>query len=554
MNLRPILETLNIQDRDTGLIMPWPINWAQAQYIDEFHRQWNAGEPVRIITLKARQLGISTASQAIGFALAMAMRDTAELTIAHDMDSSEHLLSMSQRYWDTFTFKKLFTPKYQSRKHLQWEENGSNIRVVTAKNTTAGRGRTIRFMHGSEVAFWEEAQTLMLGLAQTVPVYAQTAVLLESTANGIGNYFYDLWNAATEGQANYTPMFFPWWKHPQYRASHLKIPPYDLGPLDEEERNLAAFVPESEYEDRLAWRRWAIVNLANGDVNQFHQEYPSTPEEAFVSTGVNIFPIGKLNEVYEYEHGRPGRLVRDAREPNGVRFVEDVSGPLVIYRWPSPDTDWGRYVVGGDPSGTTRGDYACIQVINRRDLQQVARFRKKTDPLSYADDLAMLGMYYNEALVGPEATGPGYGTIGRLVEMGYPNLYRSTQADNMPGIIASKFGWSTTFKSKEWAIGHLLKLIVDNDCTIHDSHTYQELRGYVALDRGGYGPASDKGHDDTVMALAIAYIVAATDTPLAPYRGTTGSVILPERTVPVAKAIDPDYWEALAGTSTGDMY
>ena len=82
MNLRPILETLNIQDRDSGLVMPWPINWAQAEYIDEFHTQWNAGKPVRIIVLKARQLGISTASQALGFSLAFAMPDTAELTIA----------------------------------------------------------------------------------------------------------------------------------------------------------------------------------------------------------------------------------------------------------------------------------------------------------------------------------------------------------------------------------------------------------------------------------------------------------------------------------------
>ena len=548
MNLRPILETLNIQDRDSGLVMPWPINWAQAEYIDEFHTQWNAGKPVRIIVLKARQLGISTASQALGFSLAFAMPDTAELTIAHDMDSSEHLLSMSQRYWDTFVFNRLFTAKYQSRKNLHWEQNGSNIRVVTAKNTSAGRGRTIRFLHGSEVAFWEEAQTLMLGLAQTVPVYRNTAILLESTANGIGNYFYDLWYAATEGNVDYTPMFFPWWKHPQYTASHLGLQHYDLGPLDAEEKNLAAMIPPLEYEDRLAWRRWAVINLCNGDVNQFHQEYPSSPEEAFVSTGVNVFPIAKLNEAYDYEHGRPGRLVRDSRERNGVRFVDDPSGPLTLYREPSEDVDWGIYVVGGDPSGTTRGDYACIQVINRRNFQQVARWRAKVDPLSYADDLAKVGMFYNDALVAPEATGPGYGTIGRLVEMGYPKLYRSTHADKNPGIIASSYGWSTTFKTKEWAVGHLLKLLVDGDCKIHDAHTYQEMRGYVALDRGGYGPASDKGHDDTVMSLAIAYIAAATDVPLAPYRGAQGQLILPERAVSMSSAIDPEYWESLAGT------
>lgn len=95
MNLYPILNRLKIQDRESGLIAPWNINWAQREYIDEFHNQWNSDKPVRIIVLKARQLGISTATQGMGFALCFVMPDTQELTVAHEMDSSEHILGMT---------------------------------------------------------------------------------------------------------------------------------------------------------------------------------------------------------------------------------------------------------------------------------------------------------------------------------------------------------------------------------------------------------------------------------------------------------------------------
>jgi hypothetical protein len=549
VNLRPLLNRLKIQDRDTGLVLPWEINWAQDEFIAEFHNQWNANRPVRIIVLKARQLGISTATQALGFTLGFVMPDTQNLTVAHEMDSSEHLLTMSRRYWDTFDFKELYTPRYASRKHMEWVETGSSIKVITAKNEQAGRGRTIRFMHGSEVAFWENAEILMLGLEQTVPVFKETAIVLESTANGIGNYFYDTWNAAVQGDIDYVPMFFPWWKHPQYHSAHINLQPAEP-PFDAEEKSLAALIPADEYKERLGWRRWAIRNLAGNDIHRFHQEYPSTPEEAFVSTGLNVFPVQKLAGVYEKKTGRPGRLVRDTSVRNGVRFQDDITGPLTIYRWPSDNEEWGVYMVGGDPTHTTRGDYACAQVINRRNYEQVAIWRGRVDPMSFAEELAKLGMYYNQAVIASESTGPGYGTIGRLVQMNYPKLYRATWADKNPGAVAQVYGWNTTFKSKEWAIGHLLKLIVDEEISIHDSHTFTELRDYVTLPQGGYGPASDRGHDDTVMSLAIACIASATEPPVDPFGQNPVTPLLPNKRATETQALDPDYWESVINGGT----
>jgi hypothetical protein len=416
--------------------------------------------------------------------------------------------------------------------------------VVTAKNTRAGRGRTVRFLHASEVAFWDDAETLMLGLRQTVPNARETAIILESTANGVGNWFYDQWNAAVSNESEYIPLFFPWWRHPQYTGSAANLPPAKP-PFNDEEDALRAIIPRHEFEDRIAWRRWGVRNLAGGDIHMFHQEYPATPEESFIASGLNVFPLPHLNACYKREQGRPGRLVRDANTRGGIRFQDDVSGPLTIYRWPSSDTDWGRYMIGGDPTGTIRGDFGCMQVINRRNNEQVAVYRGRLDPLSMAEEMAKLGSYYNNAELVPETTGPGQGTIGRLIQMEYQPIFRSPWADKQPGILSNTYGWNTTFKTKEWAIGHLLKLIVDNDITIHDPATYSEMRDYVTLEGGGYGPASEKGHDDTVMALAIGTVAAAVSSPMSPFGENQVTPLLPKRRATETQALDPDFWDTI---------
>jgi hypothetical protein len=450
---------------------------------------------------------------------------------------------MTNRYWDTFPLKALYSAKYVSKKHLAWHETNSSLKIATAKNEKGGRSRTIRYLHASEVGFWDNAHTLFLGLRQSIPNANGTVIVLESTANGVGNFFYDKWFEAEAGKGEYEPMFFPWQDYDAYRASAQGLPIYRLSHLDEEERVLARLGVDS---DQLIWRRWAIHDLAGGDILKFHQEYPSTPEEAFISTGMNVFPTKKLVACYHPLNGIKGHLNRDTGNRRGVRFQPDDEGPLTVFSYPSTHHDF-VYFVGGDPTGTTRGDFACIQVINRRTYEQVAVWRGRIEPGSFARELAKLGAYYNNAMISTEATGPGYSTIGRLIEMDYPHLWRNRWADKSPGIIASTYGFNSTTKTKEWAIGHLLQLIVDGDLVIHDRDTFAEMRSYVTLEAGGYGPASEEGHDDTVMSLAIGCLCAATEPPLPPVE--TGPIKDPNNplyglpdTVTGREAFDPEFW------------
>lgn len=511
MDLLPLMRRLKVLTKDLT-VEPLEPNWAQQEFLQAAQQQMEAGKPIRIIVLKARQLGISTITEALMFWLAFLTDSYHGLVMAHENDSSEHLFGMTQRYWETFPFQRLYTPKYLSRKEIAWKETGSSIHVATARNVKTGRGRTIHALHASEVAFWDHPDVLMTGLRQTIPANPSTMIVVESTANGVGNYFHSQWTAAEDGETDFLPLFFPWWKHPEYRASHIGL---EVHPLvyDSEEKVLAKMGCD---DDHLIWRRWAIRNLSHNDINQFHQEYPSTPEEAFVSTGSNVFPLAKLRDCYDPSDGLRGRL---AREGAGVRFQADSAGPVTLYAMPSKDRSWGKYIVAGDPTHTTMGDYASAQVINRRTYEQVATWHGRCDPLTFAEELAKLGKFYNDALLTTEIEGPGYGTIGRLVEMDYPNLWRGRWADKSPGKIAETYGWSTTMKRKEWAIGWLLKLVVDGDITIHDKRTFSEMMTFVTLPHGGYGNAEGhgRGHDDTVMALAIACICSSTDGPVGAY-------------------------------------
>lgn len=487
-------------------------NDAQLEVIRRVEDNIRNHKPTRIIILKARQMGLSTIVEAITFALTMMVPRTKALIVSHERDSAEHILSMTQNYYDTFPFKDLFTQKNKAANHLSWDENKSAIRIATAKNVGAGRSQTLHILHGSEVAFWDNAEVLMKGLAQSIPHTPYSFVFLESTANGVGGYFHKAWIEAEAGENDYIPLFFPWWDFPDYKGSKMNLPKL-VGELDEEERVvkklLLQHMDEEEANDRLVWRRWAIPNLCHGDINTFHQEYPTTPEEAFISTGTNVFPLPKLNSVYDPMEGMTGRLVE---EGSRVRFIEDDSGPLKIYVKPSADIEWGKYVVVGDPTRTTVGDYAAVQVLHRRTWEQVAVFRSKCDPVTFGDEIVRIGRYYNNALVNCEIEGPGYATISRVLSLNYPYVWENQLAYRYPVYTGSKYGWSSTWKTKQEAVGNLIKVVTDQDIVLHDRKTYEEMRNYVT-DGKGFGNSDAEQHDDTVTSLAIAISTVLYEAP-----------------------------------------
>lgn len=534
LHLRPwiddlIIKTTSLHYRklDLDYIDPDPTigdwGWAQRPYIREIERQYNAGRPVRIIVLKARQLGLSTASEAVGFVWCFMHPGTQALVLAHEDKASQRLYQMTRLFWERWPHKPLFSEQYKTRRQLRWAETESQLEVATAKNPESQRSGTFNFVHGSEVAFWPDPETLWTGLRDSVPRRHKTMVVLESTANGVGNWWHEQWQAAENGESEFTPMFFPWYFHDAYRLAGTDI---TLRDLDDEETallelmqqpisftrstvidettgqpyDLAPGLSVTQCLEALAWRR---VEVRSKGLDKFHQEMPSTPEEAFISTGNPIFPPSSVMDCYEPMTGVRGTLYRD----NYGRpfFDEQPDGDLKLFKKPSPtDVRSDKYFVSADPSENRHaGDPACIQVINRATNEQVAVWHSHANPVIVARQMMLLGDFYHHAMLCPEVEGGGQATIGAIMQAGYGNVWSWKKPDRTTSSF-NVWGWSTNYNTKLWAITELQQLFQTRSVLIHDKLTYTELLNFVERANGTMGNSSNSPHDDTVMALAIA--------------------------------------------------
>lgn len=519
LDLWPFLEKLEIRTkggRRLKLDRNSPFAWAQREFVAEVERQYNLGLPVRIIVLKGRQLGISTVTEAILFLWAFIHPGSFSLVLSKEKDDSTYLFSMTKRYWTHGPFKDLFDLKYDTKEEMEWEAPlESRVRVATAKKEEVGRGMTIQAAHCSEVAFWgDNVDTIIPGLENAIPDEHGTIWIHESTAQGVGGYFHDEWMDATDpagGKSDFVPMFFPWFWHDEYEVDghHLT---YDLlereGDYGDEHGVLRFLLTEGVDEQRvmakLAWRRKKI-NAAPKKLDGFHEEYPCTPEEAFLSTGSNVFPIDKLIECYKRHVGVSRGYLYNNR--GNIGFHETDQGHWMIYKLPGARQ---KYVVACDPTKTIEGDPACIQVLNRATMEQVAVWHGSAVASQVGETALAAAYFYNNALLNTEVQGGGRDVMQLWRDAGYSNIWLDRRPDKSRRS-AQVLGWNTTYDTKQWLITTLQGFLSRKDVIIHHPATYYELTQYTALEDGTFGPARRSGHDDCVMAYGIAIMTASTE-------------------------------------------
>lgn len=511
LSLFPWLQRLTIKDKDAKLAR-LELNWAQQLFIREVERQYNTGKPIRIIILKGRQMGLSTATEALLFVWCFLFPGTNALVLSKDREGSETIFEMAKLMWETWDFRALFTTTRKSTRRLSWAETLSNFRVATAKGEHVGRGSTIQCVHGSEVAMWENAEELMPPLNEAVPMAPGTIIVLESTAHGVGGFFYDTWMAAERGESDYVPMFFAWWKHPEYQIKRHNL---TKQMLNQRERTMMEHYDLTL--NQLAWRRRKI-RTNNWTEEKFDEEYPVSPDVAFLSTGRNVFPLEALAECY-YPAGKIvaerviGRTVGRLVNHNGrLELFPDRTGELTVYKTPNPRAKI-EYVVGADPARSIDGDPCCIQVIRRDNLEQVAVWHGWATHDDFAQQIANLAAWYNDAWINCEMEGGGLGVIGVLQHLGVSKLWRWRMPDRPLHKRGNVYGWSTNTKSKPWAMGQLINQVYKKSIIIHDPLTYHEMREYINDDYGEMRPASNDGNDDSVMALMIAVITHISEDP-----------------------------------------
>ena len=169
--------------------------------------------------------------------------------------------------------------------------------------------------------------------------------------------------------------------------------------------------------------------------------------------------------------------------------------------WEYPESR-SAYVMGVDTAeGLGHGDYSVIQVLNVGTGNQSAIWHGHIAPDLLAEEVLSLGMWYRNALCCVESNNHGLTTITELRHLGYPNLFRKRQLNNVNNRISQEYGWKTTRTSKPLMIDDLSSALRNDELQINDRNTVGELRTYVRNERGGM---SGSPHDDRVMALALA--------------------------------------------------
>jgi hypothetical protein len=334
----------------------------------------------------------------------------------------------------------------------------------------------------------------MTSALQAVPQSANTIVAVESTANGIGNYFHRLWQAAERGESEFVPIFFPWFDEPTYT---LPVPK-DFE-RSEEETELAKQFKLTD--GQLCWRRWCIRANCNGDINKFHQEYPATPHEAFIASGRPVFDIQTL-ERHLQQCKKPvasGRVI----ERNGMPHFQTVyNGFLSVWEFPK---DGREYVIGIDTAqGLENGDYSVMMVFDMRTHEQVAEWHGHIDADLLGSEAAWLGRFYNYAWIVPEINNTGIATLAALRRAKYGRIYRRrTTAEAMSDAPKDNLGWYTSGKTKPLLIDNFAAFIRDNVGKIKSRQLILECQSYV-YDASGRTNAQEGCHDDRVMAAALA--------------------------------------------------
>jgi hypothetical protein len=361
-----------------GALSALRLNRAQKALHEAAERQRDEAGMVRIIGLKGRQQGFSTYVGARFYQKTSTHFGQRARVIAHTQDSTDDLFGMVKRFHDN---NAIAPHKGKSNeKELVFDLLDSGYKVATAGSEDIGRGGTAQLLHGSEVAFWKNLSSHLAGIGNIVADLPGTEIFLESTANGQGNGFHQLWLAAEAGEVPYRPVFVPWFWQPEYAAEPGKD--FALSPEDREYQRTYNLTLS-----QMAWRAAKISTYEAGYEWLFDQEYPASPTVAFVSTNRNP-------------------LISPAAVEAAMRSVyATMEGPLVI---------------GCDPAG--EGESADRTVIAFRRGRIAYKFLRLVglNTMQIAGRLAKIWEEERPDALFVDQGGLGAGIVDRLRELNVP--------------------------------------------------------------------------------------------------------------------------------------
>lgn len=461
---------------------------------------------IALMVLKGRQQGFTSLITAYQLANILLRKNFEGFTIADVSTNTESIFENKAKYpYNQLPDLLKPTEKYNNRRELRFEKLNSTWAVETATKQV-GRSRTVNFFHSSEGAFYECGfQTIQSAIGEALT--KDCIKIYESTAHGL-NDFYDMWTSGV-----YINCFYEWWRTPEYRTNFES---------EKARRDFEKVLAGSGWiSDRLRWLRAREIDpeqcywyykkyVGYLDKELIKQEYPCTPDEAFLMSGRPVFNQEKIvqriadlkDQIYKqgrfrFEWHDPE--TRDYILDNTIEFVEDKTGPIRIYEDRQPGYP---YVIGGDTKGEGKDYYSGTGINNVTGNRCFTLHMQLSESKPFTWQMYCLGRYYNNALIGIEMnfnTAP----IEELERLRYPRQYTRQKYDDFTKSYQKKYGWKTDGNTRPLIIDKEVDMIENHIELFNDVEMLRECLTFVYDDKGRPDAMPGK-HDDILLSDMVA--------------------------------------------------
>ncbi len=511
---------VKIKDKRSSRLVPFRLNRPQRRVLAMMEEKRLAGEPIRIIMLKARQWGGSTLVQMyMAWIQCTRVRHWHSLICAHVARASANIRGMYStmlanypaELWEGDSEPRL--TRFEGQEMIrEIAGRGCRVTIGSSERQDSIRGADYAMAHLSEVAFWKDTPKstpadFVRAICGAIATEPDTLIVYESTANGMGNFFHSEWVRSENGKSDKMAVFVPWHEIDIYTAP-VKDARRLWQSLDAYERNLWE---EGATLESLCWYHRKRREYA--DHQAMMAEYPSNPHEAFANTGNNVFATEAVERMSRLcrepiargELAAAGGAVVGSRALSGLRFTPDSTGRLCIWEHPAHDR---RYMIAVDVGGRSlNSDWSVIAVLEQcAHPRVVAQWRGHTDHDLLTWKAAAIATYYNRGMLvfesntlESEAPDQGQYILQELCEH-YSNLYyrMGTEVGGVP-----RPGFHTNRATKQMIITELIGAVRDGTYEERDMEACHELSVYELHPNGSYG-ARKGHHDDILMTRAIA--------------------------------------------------
>lgn len=534
----------------------------QRKLIAYFERRRLKGKPIRLVLLKARQWGGSTATQIYMAWLQLVHKvGLNSLIIAHQGTASDEIHDMFNRLILRYPVKYLhqlgeaysdnepvFVGVGKSGNIHRVPQRNCKIKIGTAERPDSCRGGDYNLVHLSEVGLWKKTkgktpEDIVQSACSGIPLEPYTMIVYESTAKGTGNFFHREYQDAKDGKSQFDALFVAWWEIDLYRVRELDNPEAFATWLYENRENNNVNSNREEPGKYLWWLwtigatleaiQWYILERAKyADHGLMASEYPSDDIEAFVHSGTKVFDKYKVERLKST--CRPPIAVGDVagvadegkKALQNLHFSEDKQGLLWIWEHPEKDEEdeqiTNRYLVVVDIGGRShKADWSVIVVFDRYWMMEgdkpvvVAQWYGHIDHDMLAWKAAQIAAYYNNAYLVIESNtletkdpdrdvdGDQSNFILNQIKGVYENLYarKQSESDILEGL-PRKYGFHTNVATKPMVISTLVKVIREQLYVERDIRCIDEYLQYEKKQNGAFG-AIDGAHDDLLMTRAI---------------------------------------------------